>query len=85
VITMARKVVDCRRTPSVSGCTMTLAGEEDELLAEAREHAIRIHGHEGGPELDQAIREGLEDEPAYFRRVGSPASYAGGVEEVSAF
>lgn len=82
---MARKVADCRRFPSVSGCTMTLAGEEEELLAEAREHAIRVHGHEGGPELDEALREGLEDEAAYFSRLSAPASYAGGVEEVSAF
>jgi hypothetical protein len=82
---MARKVADCRRFPSVSGCTMTLAGEEEEVLAEAREHAIRVHGHEGGPELDEALREGLEDEPAYFSRISASDSYAGGVEEVSEF
>ena len=82
---MARKVADCRRFPSVSGCTMTLAGEEDEVFAEAREHAIRVHGHEGGPELDEALREGLEDEPAYFRRISSPAPSERGWEELSAF
>jgi hypothetical protein len=83
---MARKVADCRRFPSVSGCTMTLSGEEDELLAEAREHAIRVHGHEGGAELDQALREGLEDEPAYLRRISSPATFERGTtEELSAF
>ena len=29
---MARKMVDCRKMPSEIGCTLTIAGEEQELL-----------------------------------------------------
>ncbi|MFJ8072771.1 DUF1059 domain-containing protein [Streptomyces sp. NPDC096176] len=59
---MTRKVVDCRDTPSVSGCTLTISGEEDEVVRAAAEHAVSIHGHTDGPELRQMIRESLKDE-----------------------
>ncbi len=36
---MGRKVADCRDFPSESGCTLTIAGEEDEVLAAAAQHA----------------------------------------------
>jgi hypothetical protein len=59
---MARKVADCRKYPSESGCTLTIIGEEDEVLRAAVEHAVSVHGHEDGPELRGAISELLEDE-----------------------
>ena len=30
---MTRKVADCREMPSESGCTLTIAGEEEEVVA----------------------------------------------------
>ena len=59
---MARKVVDCRDTPSVSGCTLTISGEEDEVVHAATMHAVDVHGHTDTPELRQAIHAQLKDE-----------------------
>ncbi|MGP3980840.1 DUF1059 domain-containing protein [Streptomyces sp. KR80] len=59
---MTRKVADCRRSPSVMNCTLTISGEEEEVVRAAAEHAVSVHGHTDGPELRREIREGLEDE-----------------------
>ncbi|MGK5638423.1 DUF1059 domain-containing protein [Streptomyces sp. URMC 126] len=59
---MTRKVADCRRYPSESGCTLTISGEEDEVLRAAAEHAVSVHGHEDTPELREKLRDFLEDE-----------------------
>jgi predicted small metal-binding protein len=59
---MARKVSDCREFPSVSGCTLTIAGEEDEVVRAAAEHAVSVHGEEDTPELRERIRDALADE-----------------------
>jgi hypothetical protein len=62
---MARKMVDCRKMPSDIGCTLTIAGQEQELLEAATVHAVAVHGHEDTPELRDMIRSGMEDvEPA---------------------
>ena len=62
---MARKMVDCRTMPSEINCTLTIAGEEDEVLDAAVAHAVAKHGHEDSPELRESIRAGLVDaEPA---------------------
>ncbi|MER7010675.1 DUF1059 domain-containing protein [Saccharopolyspora sp. NPDC000359] len=61
---MARKVADCRRFPSGSGCTLTLVGEEDEVLRAAVEHAVSVHQHEDTPQLREQLRGLLEDEHA---------------------
>lgn len=53
---------DCRDMPSEKGCTLTIAGEEDEVLDAATEHAVSAHGHPAGPELREMIRGGLKDE-----------------------
>jgi hypothetical protein len=58
---MARKVADCRRFPSESQCTLTIIGEEDEVLRAAAEHAVSVHGHEDTPELRTQIAGMLED------------------------
>ena len=61
-----RKVVDCRDHPSVSGCTLTISGEEEEVVRAAAEHAVSVHGHEDNAELRRMIREDLKDEmPAH--------------------
>jgi predicted small metal-binding protein len=64
---MSRKVADCREFPSESGCTLTISGEEDEVVRAASEHAISVHGHEDTPELREQVRGMLHDE------VGAPA------------
>ena len=61
---MSRKVADCRQFPSESGCTLTISGEEDEVVRAASEHAISVHGHEDTPELRDQIRSMLQDERA---------------------
>ena len=62
---MARKMIDCRSIPSEIGCTLTIAGEEDEVLDAAVAHAVDKHGHENTPELRENLRSGLADaEPA---------------------
>jgi hypothetical protein len=48
---MARKMVDCRQMPSEIGCTLTIAGETDEVLDAAVMHAVDKLGHENTPEL----------------------------------
>jgi predicted small metal-binding protein len=61
---MTRKVADCRDMPSERGCTLTIAGEEDEVLDAATQHAVSSHGHENSAELREMIRGGLKDEVA---------------------
>jgi predicted small metal-binding protein len=57
-----RKVVDCRDMPSESNCTLTIAGEEDEVVRAASEHAASVHGHTNNAELQGQIRGALKDE-----------------------
>ncbi|MGW1994559.1 DUF1059 domain-containing protein [Embleya sp. NPDC001921] len=57
-----RKVVDCRDFPSESGCTLTIAGTEDEVVLAAAQHAETVHGHTDSPELREEIRKELKDE-----------------------
>ncbi|SEN72939.1 DUF1059 domain-containing protein [Actinacidiphila rubida] len=57
-----RKVADCREYPSESNCSLTIAGEEDEVMRAASEHAVSVHGHTDGPELREQIRATLKDE-----------------------
>ena len=62
---MARKMIDCRKVPSEIGCTLTIAGSEDEVLDAAAAHAVAKHGHEDTPELREMLRAALETaEPA---------------------
>jgi len=62
---MARMMIDCRQFPSDINCTLTIAGEEDEVLDAAAAHAADKHGHENTPELRESLRGSLVDaEPA---------------------
>jgi len=62
---MARKMIDCRKVPNEIGCTLTIAGQEDEVLDAAVAHAVAKHGHTENPELREMLRGGLEAaEPA---------------------
>ncbi|GAA1200491.1 DUF1059 domain-containing protein [Prauserella alba] len=60
---MTRKYVDCRDTPSVSGCTLAMSGEEEELAQAAARHAVDVHGHADDEQLRAMTREGLRDAP----------------------
>ena len=59
---MARKVADCRQFPSEKNCTLTISGEESEVLDIAVYHAIHDHGHEDTPELREEVKQMLTDE-----------------------
>ena len=59
---MSRKVADCREMPSDSGCTLTIAGSEDEVIRAAVMHAVDVHGHTDGPDLRAGIVSILKDE-----------------------
>ncbi|MGW2411182.1 DUF1059 domain-containing protein [Streptomyces tubercidicus] len=57
-----RKVIDCRDFPSESGCTLTISGEEEEVVRAASEHAVSVHGHTASAELRDQIRASLKNE-----------------------
>ncbi len=59
---MGRKIADCRDFPSENGCTLTISGEEDEVLQAATQHAVAVHGHEDSAEVRDWLRENLKDE-----------------------
>lgn len=72
---MARKVADCRRFPSERPCTLTIAGEEEEVLRAAVQHAVSWHGDDDTPELRMMIRASLVDElPRYESEYESVAT-----------
>ena len=55
---MSRKYIDCREYPSESGCTVAISADsEDELVEAAAQHAVKVHGHQDGPELRQELRQ----------------------------
>ncbi|MFC5908099.1 DUF1059 domain-containing protein [Streptacidiphilus monticola] len=61
-----RKVADCRQWPSEVGCTLTISGEEDEVVRAATEHAVSVHSETDTPELREQIRASLTEEaPAH--------------------
>jgi predicted small metal-binding protein len=62
---MARKMADCRRFESDAGCTLTIIGEEDEVVRTAAQHAESVHGHRMTPEMIEQLRGMLEDESAF--------------------
>jgi len=57
---MTRKMIDCRKVPSEIGCTLTIAGGEEEVLDAAVAHAVDKHGHTETPELPEMLRGSLE-------------------------
>jgi plasmid stability protein len=58
-------MADCRRFESDSDCTLTIIGEEDEVVATAAQHAAAVHGHEDNAEMREQIRGMLEPESDY--------------------
>ena len=62
---MGRVMADCRRFESESNCSLTIIGDEDEVVAAAGQHAAAVHGHEDTDELREMIRGGLEPAAEY--------------------
>jgi Protein of unknown function (DUF1059) len=63
---MGRKIADCRRFESENNCSLTIIGEEDEVIAAAAQHAADAHGHQDTPELREQVRGMLEPEESYI-------------------
>ncbi len=61
---MARKTVDCRAIPNEVGCTLTMSGEEEELLEAAVIHAVTRHQDRDSAELRSGIQASMVDEVA---------------------
>lgn len=59
---MGRNVADCRDFPSESGCTLTISGDEDDVVAAATQHAVGVHGHQDTDEVRTWLRQNLKDE-----------------------
>jgi predicted small metal-binding protein len=60
---MARKYVDCRETPSIMNCSVSIAADtEKELIEAAVQHAMSVHGHEDSKELRENILKGMKEE-----------------------
>ena len=57
-----RMIADCRDFPSDGGCSLTIVGQEDEVLDAAVAHAVAAHQHQPGPELRETIRSSLKAE-----------------------
>jgi predicted small metal-binding protein len=63
---MARKMADCRRFESDNNCSLTIIGEEDEVVAAAAQHAAAAHGHEDTAELREQLRGMLESAESFI-------------------
>jgi Protein of unknown function (DUF1059) len=62
---MARQIADCRRFESDNNCSLTIIGEEDEVISAATQHAVAVHGHQDTPELREQLLAMLEPEDTY--------------------
>lgn len=72
-----RKMADCRRFESESHCSLTIIGEEDEVVTAAAEHAASVHGHADTPEMREQIRAMLESEDSYMPGRREPEPFPG--------
>ena len=74
---MARKMADCRRYESDNKCSLTIIGEEDEVVEAAAMHAATTHGHSDTPELREQLRGLLEPESDYVAGPREPQPFPG--------
>ena len=70
-----RKIADCRRFESDNNCTLTIIGEEQEVLDAATAHAVAAHGHAESPELREQVRAMLESEESYVAGQRQPEPF----------
>lgn len=59
---MTRKVADCRQFPSEMNYTLTISGEEQEVMDAAAMHAVAVHGETDTPEFREQLKTFLVDE-----------------------
>lgn len=61
---MARKIADCRDFPDQKvKCSLSISGEEDEVMKAAIDHAASVHGIKDSPEFREEMKKMLKDEP----------------------
>jgi hypothetical protein len=72
---MARMMADCRRFESESNCSLTIIGEEDEVIVAAAQHAAAVHGHVDSPALREQLRSTLETAEGYVPGTREPEPY----------
>ncbi len=72
-----RKMADCRRFESENNCSLTIIGEEDEVVSTAAAHAVEAHGHADGPELHEQVRMMLEPAESYVAGHREPEPFPG--------
>ncbi len=60
-----RMMTDCREFPSESGCSLVIAGDKDEVLAAATQHAVTVHQHQMSDELKKEIERTLRPTSAF--------------------
>ncbi|HEV8385280.1 MAG TPA: DUF1059 domain-containing protein [Candidatus Acidoferrales bacterium] len=58
----AKKMIDCSEIPTERSCTLTITGDEEEVLNAAIQHAVTVHGFRQTPELRERLRSLLKDE-----------------------
>jgi hypothetical protein len=56
-----RVVLDCRQNPR-AGCTLTIAGTEEEVLDVGEYHVIKSHGFQKSPGLREQLKQFLKQE-----------------------
>lgn len=62
IMTVSRKVIDCRWFPTETPCHIAISGNEEDVLNIAVQHAVNSHGHSDTPELREQLRSMLQDE-----------------------
>jgi hypothetical protein len=72
---MERKIADCRRFESDNNCSLTIIGEENEVIAAAAQHAVAAHGHQNTPELRTQLQAMLEPEASYLPGTREPEPF----------
>ncbi len=70
-----RMIADCRRFESENNCSLTIIGEEDEVVEAAAQHAASVHGHADTPEFRVQLREFLEPEDSYVPGMREPEHF----------
>jgi predicted small metal-binding protein len=70
-------MADCRRFPSDMDCSLTIIGEEEEVVRAAAEHAAAVHGHDDTPEMREQLRQFLEPADAYSNEPRAPEPMPG--------
>jgi hypothetical protein len=75
---MARKMADCRRFESENNCSLTIIGEEDEVMDAAMAHAVSAHGHQDTAETREQLLLTLEPAESYMPGPRTPEPFPAG-------